>query len=176
MGIMIAMKGKYENSQVIENVVRYITRTRSSEKRGDELLAYGSHGVADYLSGEVMIRQMKAVQEFYRIEQRKGRRMYHEVFSLTNEEVSRIRDFSTLIQFANECSLLYFRSGFQVVYAIHYEAGGQVHIHFGVSTINFRTGAKWHSSMEDLRGRQDCFNGILEKYLDWNVTYPVFMW
>lgn len=87
MGIMIAMKGKYENSQVIENVVRYITRTRSSEKRSDELLAYGSHGVAEYLSVEVMIRQMKAVQEFYRIEQRKGRRMYHEVFSLTNEEV-----------------------------------------------------------------------------------------
>lgn len=54
MGIMIAMKGKYENSKVIENVVRYITRTRSSEKRGDELLAYGSHGVAEYLSVEVM--------------------------------------------------------------------------------------------------------------------------
>lgn len=176
MGIMIAMKGKYENSQVIENVVRYITRTRSSEKRGDELLAYGSHGVADYLSVEVMIRQMKAVQEFYRIEQRKGRRMYHEVFSLTNEEVSRIRDFSTLIQFANECSLLYFQNGFQVVFAIHYEAGGQVHIHFAVSTINFRTGAKWHSSMVDLSGRQECFNAILQKYLDRNVIYPVFMW
>lgn len=176
MGIMIAMKGKYENSQVIENVVRYITRTRSSERRGDELLAYGSHGVADYLSVEVMIRQMKAVQEFYRIEQRKGRRMYHEVFSLTNEEVSRIRDFPTLIQFANECSSLYYRNGFQVVFAIHYEAGGQVHIHFAVSTINFRTGAKWHSSMVDLSGRQECFNAILQKYLDRNVIYPVIMW
>lgn len=78
-------------------------------------------------------------------------------------KLSRIRDFPTLIQFANECSSLYFRDGFQVVYAIHYEAGGQVHIHFAVSTINFRTGAKWHSSMVDLSGRQECFNAILPK-------------
>lgn len=45
MAILITMrKGKYTNNDAVENVLRYVTRTRPMEDRADELIAWGGWG------------------------------------------------------------------------------------------------------------------------------------
>ena len=47
---------------------------------------------------------------------------------------------------------------------IHGTNESDLHIHFAVSTINFRSGLKWHDSKTDLDLRDALFNKILGKY------------
>lgn len=166
MGVLNRMtNGNYVNEDAVENVIRYITRTRKNENRKNELLMYGGKGVAIYEPVDYMIAQLIYVQCVFGIEQRKGRRMYHEVFSLDPHEFIRMgRNVNTLWKFADQCAQCYFDAGYQVVYAIHGTNESDLHIHFAVSTINFRSGLKWHDSKTDLDLREDLFNKILGKY------------
>lgn len=83
--------------------------------------------------------------------------MYHEVFSLLDEEVAALNwNMSLLISIAMECARKYFEQGFQVVYAIHHQS--KVHIHFAVNSINYRTGAKFHTTKVEKAMREDLFN------------------
>ena len=91
--------------------------------------------------------------------------MYLEVFSLDPHEFIRMgRNVNTLWKFADQCAQCYFDAGYQVVYAIHGTNESDLHIHFAVSTINFRSGLKWHDSKTDLDMREALFNKILGKY------------
>ena len=74
------------------------------------------------------------------------------------------RNVNTLWKFADQCAQCYFDAGYQVVYAIHGTNESNLHIHFAVSTINFRSGLKWHDSKTDLDLREALFNKILGKY------------
>ena len=98
--------------------------------------------------------------------------MYHEVFSLTDDEFKEIGcNISILNQIAMECSKIYFNQGHQVVYGVHYDEGKRWHIHFAVNTINFRTGAKWHTNIRETCGRERIFNEIFSHFR--NQLYPL---
>ena len=125
----------------------------------------GGKGVANYDQVDYMIAKLIYVQCVFGIEQRKGRRMYHEVFSLDPHEFIRMgRNVNALWKFADQCAQCYFDAGYQVVYAIHGTNESDLHIHFAVSAINFRSGLKWHDSKTDLDMRAALFNKILGKY------------
>lgn len=175
MGILImANKGHYQNSKAVDNVIHYITRTRANEKRNNSLISYGGKGVGNYLTPDEIIRQIHYVQKIYRIDARAGRRVYHEFFLIDDKEFDSMnRRIDFVEQFATECCFVYYNMGFQVVYAIHVEKNKKLHIHFCISTINYRTGRKWHSNFNELKTREMLFNSIMAKYM--NVVQPVIM-
>lgn len=155
----------YTNADAVENLIRYVTRTRENESRGRDLIAYGAVG-ADYsYSIENLIQQFRFVQYIYGINSRGGRRMYHEVFNLKDCEKERLaNDPEMLWQVGRECCQAYYYMGHQAVFAIHWEPEKRCHIHFAVNSINFRNGRKWHTTIAEIKQREGDFNEILCKY------------
>lgn len=173
MGLMMmANKGHYVNTDAVSNVIRYVTRTRENETKGNELVCYGAMGVCNYMTPEKMIQQMNYVQLGYDIVRRGGRRIYHEYFLVSPKEFAAMNgSIEVLNQFAMECCNHYFQLGHQVVYAIHMDSQKKLHIHFCVNTINFRTGKKWHDNRVILQQRQEMFNEMMQKYQ--NIIVPL---
>lgn len=173
MGILISMaykenpnycrgKANYSNKNAVENVIRYVTRSRANEDRVDSLISYGGSGVNHFGTSEEMINQFLHVQRVHNIDRRGGRRLYHEVFNLTDEDFKRLCfDLDQVNIFAQRICNVYYQMGHQVVYAIHYEPEEYLHIHFVVNTINFRTGRKWHEYKASTAYREKVFNEIL---------------
>lgn len=157
-------KNNYTNKKAVSNVIHDITRTRKNERHKEELLHYGGVGCGCMLPADGMIQEFLSVQNAYGIERRKGRRMYHEVFSLLDEEVGGLYyNPDYIYEFALECAKWYYNQGFQVVFAIHYQS--RFHIHFAVNSINFKTGLKFHTSKEEKNMREQLFNQILQKHI-----------
>ena len=163
----------YTNRQAIKFVIDDITRNRENEKYKYQLLGYGAVGVNHFLSVEDMIATFRYVQLAYNIENRGGRRMYHEVFWFDPNEVMRLNwDIRLMWQFAYEvANEFFYKKGHQVIFAIHYDLNGKYHIHFAVNTINYLTGAKLHTYKNDVKERERACNVILEKYL--NLAGPI---
>lgn len=152
----------YSNLDAVNNVLRYITRTRHDEDRANELLRYGAAGVAYYLTIDDIIQQFLFVQNTFRINQRGGRRMYHEVYNLLDEEVEKLNyNPQELWLLGMECSQVYYQMGFQVVFAIHWDNGKHYHLHFAVNSISYITGHKWHTTIPETKQRETIFNQIL---------------
>ena len=165
MGKLINMGGRYANADAVDNVIRYVTRTRSDEQRKGELQGYGGLGFFRYDTTETIIACFKAVQNAYGIRYRKGKRMFHEVFSITDREFGGINcDMKLLNQIALELCWEYYRQGFQVVYAIHWDKEKKLHIHFAVNAVSFMTGKKFITSAKGNSERERLFNEKLYHY------------
>ncbi len=169
MGIlMVANEGNYTNTDAVANVIRYVTRTRYNEDRKDELLLYGARGVTTSFTPEEMIMQFCYVQELYNITQRGGRRVRHEYFRFSEEEQAVLNGRRNLLmKIAMECCAVFYNSGFQVVYALHYDKKKRLHIHFCVNAINFISGRKFHEEQREFRARERMFNEIVRKYINY---------
>ena len=155
----------YTNVDAVENLIRYVTRTREYESRGGDLIAYGAVGT-DYLhSVDDMIQPFLYVQHVYGINSRGGRRMYHEVLNLKDVETQRLgNDPNIFFQIGMECCQIYYQMGHQAVFGVHWEQEKRCHIHFAVNTINFINGKKWHTPMPEIKQREAVFNEILYRY------------
>ena len=165
MGNLINISGEYRNKDVVDNVIRYITRTRDNETRLDDLRGYGAAGVGSYVSPQVMISRFKAVQNSYGIEYRGGRRILHEVFSITDREFTDMgRDIAIVNRLASDLCLEYYRMGFQVVYAVHWDMEKKLHIHFAVNAVSYKTGKKINTFRKENWYRENRFNSILWGY------------
>lgn len=172
MAMLITIrKGNYTNSDAVENVIRYITRTRANEERADELIAWGGMGIGTYQTPELAIEQFRILQRVHRIETR-GSRMFHEVLRLTDGEFGFLEhDYGRVYQVAVSCAQYYYMMGHQVVFAIHQatkdDQGGNkgLHIHFAVNSINFLTGNKWHSNIRENTTRGRLFNDCIWKFM-----------
>lgn len=155
----------YSNPDAVEFLIRYVTRTRKNESRESDLINYGAVGTDYFHSPDVMIQQFEYVQNIYGINNRRGRRMYHEVLNLYDWEAERLEGASEwLWRVGMECCEFYYMMGHQAVFAVHWEQEKRCHIHFAVNTINFRDGRKWHSSLPEIKQREEIFNEILRKY------------
>ena len=151
-------RGTYVNDDAVENVIRYVTRTRPDEDRRNELIFFGGAGVSQEL--EQMIVQFKYIQRTFRSNANLGKKIVHETFSFHQEEIQEL-DMDKLMKFAYRCAFHYYSLGYQVVYAMHYNENQDYHIHFAVNAVNYLNGKKWHSSMRDLAIRESIFNRYL---------------
>ena len=152
----------FNNVDAVENLIHYVTRTRKNENRVGDLITCGAVGAGCYQTAEDLIQQFKYVQNTYKINSRKGRRMYHEVLNLFDYEASWLN--CDPIWFWNVgigCCQIYFQMGFQAVFAVHYEESKHYHFHFAVNSISFIDGRKWHTSFLEKNQRESIFNGIL---------------
>lgn len=169
--LMMMKKGHYVNSDAIENVIRYVTRTRVNESRADELIAWGGCGVGCYAIPELAIEQFRYVQHTYGIQTRGGRKLYHETFNITADEFERLnRDYGVVYQIAAKCAEFYFSLGHQVVFAVHYTKNEWtmnkgLHIHFVINAVNFKTGKKWHTNFRESFCRERDFNMIMGQFM-----------
>lgn len=155
----------YKNKYAVHNVIRDITRSRENERYHSQLISYGSFGCEPNAPAEWMIQEFLCIQNVYNIERRKGRRMYHEIFSLLDEEAAGLYyNMALLYNVAMECARWYFEQGYQVVFAVHHQS--RFHIHFAVNTINYLTGKKFHTTKPEKEAREILFNQILHKYLE----------
>ena len=158
-------KDNYSNKNAVKFVIEDITRSRPNEKYFPNLVGYGAKGVCYGVSPQYMVEAFKCVQSAYNIERRGGRRIYHEVYWLSNEEMQALYyDISRIWMFGMECSEYYFNQGYQVVFAIHSD-GIKYHIHFAVNAINYLNGKKYHTSLGELKQRNIIFDDILQKYM-----------
>lgn len=80
----------YTNTDAVENLIHYVTRTRENEGRGGDLITYGAAGADYFHSVDGIIQQFRYVQYIYGINSRGGRRMYHEVLNLKDCELERL--------------------------------------------------------------------------------------
>lgn len=157
----------YTNRNAVKYVIDDITRNRKNEKYEYQLLGYGALGANHFLSVEDMIKTFNYIQQAYDIEQRGGRRIYHEVFWFSEEELILMNwDVQQMWNFAYEVSREFFyKKGHQVIFAIHYDLRGKYHVHFAVNTVNYITGAKLQTFKKDMKEREGGCNVILKKYL-----------
>lgn len=157
----------YTNRNAVKYVIDDITRNRKNEKYEYQLLGYGALGANHFLSVEDMIKTFNYIQQAYDIEQRGGRRIYHEVFWFSDEELILMNwDVQQMWNFAYEVSREFFyKKGHQVIFAIHYDLRGKYHVHFAVNTVNYITGAKLQTFKKDMKEREGGCNVILKKYL-----------
>ncbi len=169
--LMMMKRGNYENSDAIEKVIRYVTRTRVNENRADELISWGGRGAGCYATPELVIEQFHYIQSTYGIQARGGRRLFHETFNITAEEFDQLnRDYGIVCRIAAECAEFYFSLGHQVVFAVHYSENRRtvnkgLHIHFVINAINYRTGKKWHTHFNESFRRERDFNMIMRKFM-----------
>ena len=169
--LFIMNYGSYTNKNAVENVIRYVTRTRLNEDRYKELIDWGSFNTYIYddnwnKNPEMVIKQFIDVQNFYEIKKRRGLRIHHETFNLLDEEYEAITDVDPLLtSLMISCCRYYDDLGFQVLYAVHNSKNKGVHIHFVVNGISYRTGCKWHSWGHEDRMRENVFNGFLQDYV-----------
>lgn len=169
MAVLLKMgNGKhegYKNYNAVSKVLKYVLRIRKNEDRQNELLAFGGRGVITCYGGEEIINEFLYVQDIYRIDARKGRRMHHEVVSLNEAEFSKLgNDLRVLQAITEEFCDVYYSQGFQVVYAIHWDREKRLHIHFAINAVNYINGKKFHTSMNETKLREHYFNRIMEKY------------
>lgn len=156
---------RYSNINAVENLIRYVTRTRNNEKRAKDLIVYGGAGVGYYLSPEEMIRQFLYVQKANKIDLRNGRRAYHEIFCISDDEARSLHmSREELWNFGMECCQVFYMMGFQVVFAVHWEKEKRLHIHFVVNSINYRDGHKFHTNFAEKEQREEIFNQILQNH------------
>lgn len=166
-------KFAYTNKRAMENVILDITRQRPDESEDSkrQLIYIGSMGTRDSFNAYDLINDFKLVQDFYDIEGRGGRRVYHEVLWFEPEERIKM-DGQKLVDIGYACCKEYFDSGFQSVFAIHFK-DDRIHIHFAVNTVSFVDGKKFRSYMNDLKLREIKFSLIIEEIIKLysNVEY-----
>lgn len=178
--LMMMRQGNYTNRDAVENVIRYITRTRRNEDRRNELIAWGGYGVGCYATPELIIEQFECVQNVYGMGIRGGRRMFHETLNIRKEEFEWLeRDYGTIYRIAMKCAEYYYSVGHQVVFAVHYTenewgVNKGVHIHFAVNSVNFQTGNKWHTNRRESYKREENFNLIIRSFMKEGYHVPLF--
>ena len=176
----------YKNDDAIEKVIRYITRTRHMEDRIGELICCGGSGVSFNYGVDYIIHQMQTTQDFYNINDRRGRRLGHEVFSFSDEDFELVldSDYRAVDHIAQEVCDYYFSKGFEAVYAVHYDEEKHVHIHVAYNYVSYLDGHKYRSRRDDIIEKNAAYlNAYWKAYLiidkrrkqQMGVTVPLVM-
>ena len=177
MGYIIIPKGKYSNKDAVDNVLHYVTRTRVDDDGKDIYFTYACG--TNYNDGiDRAIEQFKITENIYNIDARGGRRIFHEIFTLSPLEGSDA-PYEVILEALkyvtiNACEE-YFRRGFQVVAAIHNKDSfaPRLHIHFAINAINFIDGYKWKTRRSDIKDREEVLNYYFHDYIQKNWKYKI---
>lgn len=178
-GGFITMEGHdcyFTNNSSVENLICNITMTKRMNEQLEKLITYGGLGIETYLGVPMMVRDICNVCGHFgkALEDRDS--MYHEVFCLEDEEM-RLLHYNILLLWGIGMELcdVYFKRGFQVVFALHEEWGHKFHYHFAVSMVNANNGSIWKNDLATLKVREQKFNDVLGKHIAvmGNATVPI---
>ena len=119
-----------------------------------------------------MISQFRKTGEIYNIDARGGRRIFHEVFTLSDSDMLRIQNeflYEALDFVGKKAARKYVELGYQTVYAVHF--GKRPHIHFAINAVSFADGYKWHARRTDIWQREKMLNELLLEFA--NQVNPI---
>jgi len=157
----------YTNKNAAEYVIRDIFRQRKdeTEESKKQLIAVGAVGTRLSPNAEDIINDFKYVQNFYDIDCRGGRRIYHEILWLEPIEAVTLNANNKLMELAYACCYEFFNMGFQTAFAIHIKEG-RVHYHFAVNAVSFLNGHKFSSYKNDLAMREIKINEMIKNMMN----------
>lgn len=160
-----AGKKRYSRRQDSENVIRYILRRRKNEERADELVAWGAFGIPEQGDMGAIMESYDLVQRAYSRKGKFGRRIDHEIYELSQDEVRSMERYGiSKDKAAREMARNIYEEGYQVVYAVHTKGddSNRLHIHFAVNTVNYSTGRKRQENKKKTAERERAFQDIVE--------------
>lgn len=165
-GILLnrAGKGRYDAAWDVRNEISYIWREGKNKDREKELEARGAWGAPQWMGAKGVVQSFEAVRALYK---RKGfvRYLDHEIYQFSGDELDGIREKGTdLGDVARRMAEDIYQEGYQVAYAVHNKTDTEnVHVHFAVNTVNYRTWGKRHENMAETSRRQRVFRQIVEE-------------
>lgn len=169
MGNLIMRKGKYSNKDAIDNVLHYITRTRDGDNGKDIYFKY-TCGVNSYAGIEKVIEEFKIIGNIHNIDARGGRRIFHEMYTLSPEQCEKL-PLEVILEALKYVAIItcneYFILGFQVVACVHIKDSlfPHPHIHYAINAINYIDGYKWKTCGSDLKIRKEKQNYYYDEYI-----------
>lgn len=163
-----AGKGNYLKQEAIENVVRYVLREQKKKRKGGDLILWGAIGAPEWGGIQPIIESFKEVQKMHTRKGEFGRYIDHELYAFTDEAVKAIDESNADLEYmARQMADDFFQDGTQVVYAVHgkeeEEGGLNLHIHFAINTVNYRTGRKRRENKTDTQMRSDRMSRIVQE-------------
>lgn len=139
--------GNYKNMNAVDNLIRYITRTRQDESRFDELKYWTAIGFNNS-DVNTTIQQFTHVQSIMR--DHTIRKAYHFTYSPDQNEKHLIdKDYRLAALIAYNQALLLYNAGYQIVVAVHDTIDGNLHFHFVLNSVNYITGKMFHFSISE---------------------------
>lgn len=135
---------QFKNKDAIENLIRYITRTRPNEDRRAELITYGApSGCPCYKSPEQLINEFKYISKS---SYTKGSLALHYTVLISDYAFNRMNNsMDRLAQCMVECcQYIFLNLGHQCCFAIHYSQKKKLHVHIAINATNYRTGRKFN--------------------------------
>lgn len=152
---------KYQDDNTLDMLIRYCTNRRKTP-RG----LIGSHNIMNN-----PILEMQQIAERFR--KNKGLRARHWIISFDRWEFNRLGydPYRKLLELAYEIADFY-RSDYQILFAVHEDCPEHPHVHFVMNTVNFRTGRKYGGKKKDYYDFQKHINQILRPYKLWIRTVP----
>lgn len=159
-----AGKGKYTNKDCIENVIYYCLREGKHKDRSNELITCGALGAPEWDGSRGIIEAFKKVQSAYTRKGNFGRYIDHEVYDFSQEEEKAIKESGIdLDEVARQMANDFFCDGTQVMYAVHNrnEKEQDIHVHFAVNTVNYKTNRKRRENKTDTKNRSKRMNEII---------------
>ncbi|OUQ13517.1 hypothetical protein B5E84_17285 [Lachnoclostridium sp. An14] len=166
-GILVnrARKSSYCQEGDIGRVVRYVIRQREFEDRADELISWGACGLPEWEDADVIVETFRVPQRQYRRKGAFGRFLDHEVYDFSPFEQTEMESRNLEVDgIGRAMARNIYREGFQVLYAVHRKAdSGDLHIHFVINTVNFKTGKKRHENKTAVSERRKAFHEIVNE-------------
>ena len=156
-------KNSFSETNSVNKLCSFIMEERAPNN-DERFISSGAFGVTDSEGLKPIINQMKAVQNFYNINERNGRRMTHMCLSITEKEFCDIGcNDELLIDYFRDCARDVYNSGYQVAYCIHTNQKKHndcknhafSHLHLGINSVNYENGKKFHATKgEIIRGNE----------------------
>ena len=163
-GKVIYKNRHYTNTDAVPNLLNFIVRGEPGEK----VYGWNALGASDCLDVDAVIQQFLHVQEFYHINSRKGKRVYHEMVTIHDVDPlgnDGAFDWNALMEIAYEFAWIYFDEGYQVMFSLHWSRERGYHIHYAVNSVSFiNNGRKFRTNKQKRMERENIFNVILGQH------------
>ena len=127
------------------------------ERKHLKTVSIGGNGL-DYTDHKKMVKQIKKIQKLFH--KNTGRRMYHFVLSfdeLLKEEEQTVSEIAEQIVKKKFCD-------YQVIYGVHRDTDN-IHIHFAMSSVNYKTGMKFHMNYMEYNSFKESVEELAMQYL-----------
>ena len=151
----------YSGDSDINNLIAYIAG--HGPKKEQNILYHNASGLSkNYRKAP---KQMIQVQRYFNKSSK--RRVYHMIVSFPrNYSYNERFIIETANSIAKKCFPYH-----QSFYAVH-DATDNLHIHFAINAVNFKTGKKWHKSKDEFANlKNDILNTINTIHCQYQLPY-----
>lgn len=152
-------KYKYNrtDSEIIEILIRYCTRTRGQDRYPAAYVGY--LGFPPFATVEELIIEFINTQIIYH--KQSGIRARHEIISFKPGETIDRYGRQHIVDIAYRFACWYYEQGFQTIFSIQTDTEF-LHVHYVINTVSFMTGKKYHSNQAAVKREKDYLNWVVQ--------------